>query len=410
MTSLQRLYDWSMRSAAHRNALPALFFISFIEASVFPIPPDVLIIPMILAARDKLLVDQHLERVGLLLGRLEEQRARQRRDEGLNQRERAFLSRNPEASLRDLYFRPYLDAFTDEYDPFVADLLALDEISLKELMRRDGASEAALGHFWESGSALQALWNRAILHLRDVPESPTDLWRIEGGNQRITDALAEKLAPNVHLGCEVTQIRQGETGVTVTCREFGEERSVDADFAVCCMPLAMLSRIPVTPAWSERKQHVITNTGYTTESRVIIQSRTRFWEDQGVSPNLVFNDPALTHIWACAEEVDTQRGLLLGDAVGAGDPAAALATFRERYPGGRDTIEHVQVMAWPMDRWASSCNRASFPMGELTRFWPAIMEPEGRIYFAGASFDNLNWGMEAATRSARRVAGQIDAA
>jgi len=50
---LRRLYDWTMDLAAHRHALAALAFISFIESSVFPIPPDVLLIPMILAARDR---------------------------------------------------------------------------------------------------------------------------------------------------------------------------------------------------------------------------------------------------------------------------------------------------------------------------------------------------------------------
>ncbi len=46
---LRRLYDWTIRMAHHPRALWALAFIAFIESSVFPIPPDVLIIPMILA-------------------------------------------------------------------------------------------------------------------------------------------------------------------------------------------------------------------------------------------------------------------------------------------------------------------------------------------------------------------------
>ena len=50
---LRRVYDWTMSFAANRNAMWALFIISFIESSVFPIPPDILLVPMILAARDK---------------------------------------------------------------------------------------------------------------------------------------------------------------------------------------------------------------------------------------------------------------------------------------------------------------------------------------------------------------------
>ena len=48
---LQRTYDRVMGLAAHRHAIWWLAAISFIESSVFPIPPDVLLIPMVLAAR-----------------------------------------------------------------------------------------------------------------------------------------------------------------------------------------------------------------------------------------------------------------------------------------------------------------------------------------------------------------------
>ena len=50
---LRRLYDWTMLQAAKPHALAILATISFIESSVFPIPPDVLLIPMILAQRDR---------------------------------------------------------------------------------------------------------------------------------------------------------------------------------------------------------------------------------------------------------------------------------------------------------------------------------------------------------------------
>lgn len=48
---LRPLYDWMMRLAASENAALALAAIAFIESSVFPIPPDLLLIPMVLAAR-----------------------------------------------------------------------------------------------------------------------------------------------------------------------------------------------------------------------------------------------------------------------------------------------------------------------------------------------------------------------
>lgn len=46
---IRGLYDWTIRLADHPRALWALAAVAFVESSVFPIPPDVLMIPMILA-------------------------------------------------------------------------------------------------------------------------------------------------------------------------------------------------------------------------------------------------------------------------------------------------------------------------------------------------------------------------
>jgi membrane protein YqaA with SNARE-associated domain len=53
MKIIRRLYDWSISLAAHPKAEWALAGITFIESSVFPIPPDVTMIPMCLADRKK---------------------------------------------------------------------------------------------------------------------------------------------------------------------------------------------------------------------------------------------------------------------------------------------------------------------------------------------------------------------
>ncbi|MEX6505957.1 YqaA family protein [Jiella sp. M17.18] len=50
---LRRLYDWVMSLAATRHAERALAAVAFVESSVFPIPPDVLLIPMVIAERRK---------------------------------------------------------------------------------------------------------------------------------------------------------------------------------------------------------------------------------------------------------------------------------------------------------------------------------------------------------------------
>jgi membrane protein YqaA with SNARE-associated domain len=50
---IRALYDWTMRLAGHRHATWALAAISFVESSVFPVPPDALLLPMVMAQRER---------------------------------------------------------------------------------------------------------------------------------------------------------------------------------------------------------------------------------------------------------------------------------------------------------------------------------------------------------------------
>jgi membrane protein YqaA with SNARE-associated domain len=49
MRLLRRTYDWILHWSTTRYALPALAILSFAESSFFPIPPDVLLIAMVVA-------------------------------------------------------------------------------------------------------------------------------------------------------------------------------------------------------------------------------------------------------------------------------------------------------------------------------------------------------------------------
>ena len=50
---LKELYYKSLKLASHKSSKYFLGFISFIESFIFPIPPDVLIIPMTIAKRQE---------------------------------------------------------------------------------------------------------------------------------------------------------------------------------------------------------------------------------------------------------------------------------------------------------------------------------------------------------------------
>lgn len=63
---------------------------------------------------------------------------------GFNDREADFLTRHEWHDLPLLFYKPYLDSFTDEYRPFGVGLDDLDNISATDLLRRERASDAAM--------------------------------------------------------------------------------------------------------------------------------------------------------------------------------------------------------------------------------------------------------------------------
>jgi len=67
---MRSLYDWTLHWAKTKQAPYALFLIAFIESSFFPIPPDVLLIAMVVANRKKWIRRAAICTFGSVLGAL----------------------------------------------------------------------------------------------------------------------------------------------------------------------------------------------------------------------------------------------------------------------------------------------------------------------------------------------------
>jgi membrane protein YqaA with SNARE-associated domain len=70
MRIVRRLYDWVLRQAETPYAEWVLFFIAVAEASFFPLPPDVLLLPMAIAKRERAYHFAFLCTAGSVLGGL----------------------------------------------------------------------------------------------------------------------------------------------------------------------------------------------------------------------------------------------------------------------------------------------------------------------------------------------------
>jgi monoamine oxidase len=331
---------------------------------------------------------------------------------GFNEREVNYLSSHPWWDLESLYVNPYLDKFIDEYQPFGVGYDEWDKIPMADIYKKDGASKAAqefLGG--TSVSALFNLWNKAILKIRGVQIYPVDVFRLQGGNQTLPSAFAKRLGARVWLNAPIISIKHNDKGVVVGYKQHNEQKEMVADYYVNCIPLPAFKNIPLEPRLTAERQFIVDNIAYDSYSRFVFQASSKFWLEDKLSINLDLNHPDLGEVWQSAEEVDTHRVIILGTGPGGVSPQRALAAFRELYPGKtKDTIELAISRDWTKETFSPTCERLPFAIGDLHKFWPLLMKPVGRIHFAGAYADNLNWGTEAATRSANRVAEEIDRA
>ncbi len=332
---------------------------------------------------------------------------------GYNSRELKFMADNPSTSLEDMFLKPYFSKFTNEYQPFGIGYDELEKIPVAEIFKKEGASQAALNQLGGTQtSALYAIWQAYIMDKRGYGAG-FDLFRLKGGNQVMVTEFAKRLGARVNLGCKVVSIDHGNTGVTVKYSEGDLEKSMAADYLVCCLRPAIMKNIAFTPNLPAEKQFVVDNTAFELTTRVIFQAKSPFWLDDKTTINLTFNHPALRTIWRVAEEVDTGRVALMAKAPGGTNPLRTLEAFKELYPGKRSNISIEQVLAkdWVADPFSRGCERVGYgALGELSKYWPHAMTPVGRIHFAGGHTDNRSWGMEASTNSANRAAEEIDQA
>jgi monoamine oxidase len=330
---------------------------------------------------------------------------------GFNSREARFLSKHPWYELESTYLRPYVEKVKDPYHPFGLGLDDLDKVPVTDLLKREGASQAAIDSLGEEqSSALYRIWRLAAMKHRRIPPSEGETFRLQGGNERLPIAFARRLGPRVKLAHRITAIRQSEHGVTVSYRAYGydESKTVDADFFVNCISLTVFRSISITPPLSPAKQYVVDNLTYTSHPFYVFEASSKFWLDDGLkSINMELDHPLISSIWEMPSEVRTTRVLLKAYGPGGLSPQRVLAAFRQVYPGKHDTIVQALTKDWTQDEFAPSCEMVPFPLGQMHKFWPQILQPEGRIYFAGTYADLLSRGMESCIRSAQRVAQEI---
>ncbi|MDT5271582.1 MAG: monoamine oxidase [Acidobacteriota bacterium] len=252
----------------------------------------------------------------------------------------------------------------------------------------------------------------AVEHTIGITLGETKGWhKIEGGNDHLPRAFAEKLAGKVVYGAVVSRVEQTAAGARVTFKRAGTGETLAADYVVCAIHFAVLGRVEFAPRLSEQKMRVRDELTYELAARAFMQTRERFWERARWNGFAVSDLPA--EFWPSTFGQPGRRGVLQAyvrhhtatewaKKNEAERLDAALTLTEQAVPGVRASYERGAVKCWGEDQWAGCA--WTHPSGPQL---VAVNAPEGRIHFAGehasvyASW--MNGALESGNRAARAV-------
>lgn len=303
-----------------------------------------------------------------------------------------------------------LDSALQWLDPAMAKL----DIPLAQHLRQLGASEQAIqlmnlnfmGEDVEQVSALHMLRKNYIVKNSRGAEF------IQGGTQRLPDAMAAELGDAVFLNKAVAEIADRGSVVSVRCQD-GEQ--LQAKRLVLAAPFSTIRDMRLSVSLSAAKQQAISQLPYSSATHVFFQVDKPYWEQDGLSPNM-WTDTELGMVFTQLDEqgeVTRVRAWLMGlqaqklDGLPDQEIAAVVSkAFAKHRPSTKGALSLEKVFSWkktPYNKGAFSY----FNAGDITRFAADISQAEGRVHFAGEHTEFKKSGMEAALLSGRRSAEEV---
>ena len=127
-------------------------------------------------------------------------------------------------------------------------------------------------------------------------------YKIQGGNQQITNAIANCLSGQIKKERKLVQLKKNNSGKYILTFEKpnGSTVTTDADFVVLAMPFTLLREVDIKfqlPAW---KRNAIDNLGYGTNAKLLVGFNQRVWNTQGYRGNC-FTDESFQLGWDNSE-------------------------------------------------------------------------------------------------------------
>jgi monoamine oxidase len=244
-------------------------------------------------------------------------------------------------------------------------------------------------------------------------------YRIEGGNDRLPEALAKSLGDRVQLSSELVAVSHRGKGVRVGVKRQRQLAQIQTDYLLITLPATLVRRLPITPALPAQQHDALSRLAYGSVTKTQLQFSRRFWKAAG-RPLAIGSALPIGAVWDGNEEQRGKHGILTLMAGGSSSRDTQAIVEHEGIAGlvqrldwlGAKDAELVssRQMAWEAEPYSRG-GYAFFDTGfdPALRSW--LARPCGHIFFAG-EHTSIAWQgyMNGAIESGRRAAAEIVAA
>lgn len=309
---------------------------------------------------------------------------------------------------------------TDPSWPTPETLKKYDHMNRSDLWKSRGASTEAVALLslggiddrFETWSALFMLRNQALNQKLD------HYYKIRGGNDLLPKAFALRLSEKIHYAASVVRIEQDARGVKAVFLKAGAPHTLAADHLICAVPFSVQKNIEVAPAFTVEKQRAIEQLPYLSASKIFLQTRKRFWVNEGQS-GFATTDLPIGHVWDVTYKQPGTRGILQAFPISLHSRRVTGMPENERikfaleqvgmiYPAMHDYFEGGVTKCWDDDEWSRGASSYYKP-GQFSTLLPHVARPEGRIHFAGEHTSVwIDGWMQGALESGDRVAREVN--
>ena len=282
-----------------------------------------------------------------------------------------------------------------------------------DYLRSQGASTDAIRYLTQGfdEDSLLDFAHDAVSHA--VPK----LWKIRGGNDRLPYAMAHTLRDRIRYGAEVRRVEQTATEARVTYVAGGVTHTESAARVICTLPFTVLRDIEVTPAFSTGKMDAIRNMYLGPVARVFVQTRTRFWEREGLNGFATVDQPL--ELWSPTYKEPGTRGIVmsyiyenLAREYSELSPQAqidrSLKLYEQVHPGIGREFEAATTWSWLSEKYS----RGAYLVTKAGQFdmLRHVATVEGRVHFAGEHTSPWPGWIQGALHSGLRTAQEVAAA